>query len=185
MGKDGKVSGIRLERSALYADDTGTPRPKGTGQYHEEEIQLLFKAIGYHGTEIPGVPFDQRSGIIPNLDGRVVRDTESKSVVPNQYAVGWAKRGPTGLIGTNSPDSKATVEVMVEDLRDRHAAPLADGDETAITALLTERGVDFVTYQDWKNLDQHEVELGKAAGRIRQKLTSVEEIMAVIHAARG
>ncbi len=183
-GQDGKVCGVRLERGKLYADDSGTPRPKGTGQYHEEEIQLLFKAIGYRGTEIPGVPFDQRRGIIPNVDGRVVTDPESKDVVPNQYAVGWAKRGPTGLIGTNSPDSKATVEVMVEDLRDRRAAALPDGDEEAIVALLRERGVDFASFQDWKNLDEHEVELGKATGRIRQKLTSAEGIMAVIRTAR-
>jgi ferredoxin--NADP+ reductase len=185
LGRDGKVCGVRLERGELYAADDGTPRPKGTGQHHDEEIQLLFKAIGYRGTEIPGVPFDQRRGIIPNVDGRVVTDPKSKDVVPDQYVVGWAKRGPTGLIGTNSPDSKATVEVMIEDLRDRRAAPLPDGDDQAIVALLRERGVDFASYQDWKNLDEHEVELGKAAGRIRQKLTSSEEIMAVIHAARG
>jgi ferredoxin--NADP+ reductase len=185
LGKDGKVSGVRVERGELYPDDTGTPRPKGTGHYHEEEIQLLFKAIGYRGLEIPGVPYEPRSGIIPNVEGRVVANHESKDVVPDQYVVGWAKRGPTGLIGTNSPDSKATVEKMVEDLRGRSAPPLPGGDENAIITLLQERGVDFVTYEDWKSLDQHEIELGKAAGRVRRKLTSVEEIMAAIHTARS
>jgi ferredoxin--NADP+ reductase len=185
LGEAGKVGGVRLERGELYTDDYGVPRPKGTGQHDQEEIQLLFAAIGYRGTELPGVPFDQRRSIIPNIDGRVVTGPDSEDVVPNQYVVGWAKRGPTGLIGTNSPDSKATVEVMIEDLRDRRAAPLPDGDEKTIVTLLGERGVDFVTYQDWKNLDQHEVELGKASGSIRRKLTSVEEIMAVIRAARG
>ncbi|MHC4513114.1 MAG: FAD-dependent oxidoreductase [Planctomycetota bacterium] len=185
LGEDGKVSGVRLERGELYTDDYGIPRPKGTGQHDQEEIQLLFAAIGYRGTELPGVPFDQRRSVIPNVDGRVVTDPESEDVVPDQYVVGWAKRGPTGLIGTNSPDSKATVEAMIEDLRDRRATPLPDGDEKAIVTLLGERGVDFVTYQDWKNLDQHEVEQGKASGSIRRKLTSVEEIMAVIRAARG
>ncbi len=185
IGEAGRITAVRLERGRLYADETGTPRPRGTGQHHREEVQLLFKAIGYHGIEIPGVPFDPRSGIIPNIDGRVVGNRGTKDIVPDQYVVGWAKRGPTGLIGTNSPDSKATVEAMVEDLRGRQAALLAAGEEAAITALLAERGVDFVTYQDWKNLDQHELELGKAAGRVRQKLTSLEEIMAAIHAARG
>lgn len=185
LGRDGKVSGVRVERGELYPDDKGTPRPKGTGHYHEEEIQLLFKAIGYRGIEIEGVPYDPWSGIVPNVEGRVIESSDSRTVVPNQYVVGWAKRGPTGLIGTNSPDSKATVEKMVEDLKGRHAPPLPEGHENAIIHLLEERGVDFVTYQDWQKLDKHEVELGTRAGRIRQKLTSVDEIMAVIRAARG
>lgn len=182
LGRDGKVTGIRLQASELYLDESDTPRPRGIDSFRELEVQMVFKAIGYRGVPVPGVPYDERRGIVPNQDGRVLA-TPGGEVVPMQYVVGWAKRGPTGLIGTNSPDSKATVEAMMADIQGQAAPPPAG--EDGIADLLRSRGIDFVTYRDWQALDRWEVEQGKARGKVRYKLPSIEEMMKVIAGLRA
>lgn len=173
-GTDGVLTGVRLQRNRIYAADDGTPRPKGTDEYVDEEIQMIFKAIGYRGTPIPGVPFREDWGIIPNDEGRVTDDGE---VVPQQYVVGWAKRGPSGLIGTNSPDSKATVEKMVEDLPGVVVTELPDGEANQICDLLESSGVRYVTFADWREIDRIEQERGEASGRIREKFTRLDQVL--------
>ena len=136
---------------------------------------------GYRGEPIPGVPFHEAWGIIPNEAGRVV-EMESREPVDRLYVVGWAKRGPTGLIGTNSKDSHATVAAMLEDI-DGASAPMRSTD-AGIVDLLTSRGVDYVTYADWERLDQDEITRGEAVGKIREKYTTVADMMAAIHRLR-
>ncbi len=183
VGQDGRVRALRLERNALVAAEDGEPRARGTGEVETLEVQLVLAAIGYRGVPIPGVPFDERAGIIPNAGGRVL-DPRTGAAVPGQYVVGWAKRGPTGLIGTNSPDSKATVEVMIEDLRGARAPALPADDAESLPRLLRARGVDFVSYEDWQRLDRHEVERGQPVGKVREKLTSVEDMMRAVRDLR-
>jgi ferredoxin--NADP+ reductase len=184
LGKDGRVCGLRLQHSELVRDADGTPRPRGLDRFSTVEVQLVFKAIGYRGVAVPGVPFDERRGVIPNADGRVT-ETTGGPVVPMQYVVGWAKRGPTGLIGTNSPDSQDTVRRMLEDVVGRSAAPLPGADRDRVPALLAARGVDAVTFADWRRLDAWELEQGKAKGRCRHKCDDVAEMMAVIRELRA
>ena len=185
LGDDqGRVRAVRLQKAELFLDDTGTPRPRALDQFLELEVQLVFKAIGYRGVALPGVPFDERRGIIPNENGRVV-DPATGFVVPCQYVVGWSKRGPTGLIGTNSPCSKATVEVMRNDLATCDAPALPANDERRIVELLQSRGIDFVSFEDWRRLDRWEQEQGQARGKVRHKLTSVPEMLQVIHSLRS
>jgi ferredoxin--NADP+ reductase len=183
-GKGGRLTGVRLQHNELFAAEDGTPRPRSIDRYDTEDVQLLFKAIGYRGVPIPGVPFHERWGIIPNRDGRVL-DGPDGAVVPHQYVVGWAKRGPTGLIGTNSPDSKDTVAVMLRDLAKQHGASLLPDDAERIVELLQSRGVDFVSYADWQRLDEYEIARGRKLGKVRDKLTSVDEMMAVIAELRA
>jgi ferredoxin--NADP+ reductase len=183
LGENGKLVGVRLQRNELYESKDGTPRPRALDSYAEESVQMVFKAIGYRGIEIPGVPFHQSWGIIPNKDGRVVASADDDTVVPNQYVVGWSKRGPSGLIGTNSPDSKATVEKMVEDLAGQTAEDLPADESGQMVALLGERNIRFVTYSDWQLLDKIEKERGEADGRIRQKFTEVGEMLAALRDA--
>jgi len=184
VGDGGRVSGVRLQHNELQADSRGTPRPTPVEKFEDLDAQLVFAAIGYRGVAIPGVPFDDGWGVIPNVDGRVqvARDGE---VVPNQYVVGWAKRGPTGLIGTNSPDSKATVAAMLQDSAGRTSPALEDGDASSIEQLLDDRGVAFVTYEDWQRLDQFELDRGREKGKIRDKLTSVAEMLEVVQKLRS
>ncbi|MFT5080536.1 MAG: ferredoxin--NADP+ reductase [Planctomycetota bacterium] len=173
-GVDGALTGVRLQRNLIYATDDGTPRPKGSDVYVDEEVQMIFKAIGYRGTPIPGVPFHEDWGIIPNDEGRVTNEGET---VAHQYVVGWAKRGPEGLIGTNNPDSKATVANMVEDLAGAVVEPLSEAEAGGICKLLKSRDVRFVTFADWQKLDGLELQRGEASGQVRTKFTQLEDVL--------
>lgn len=182
-GDDGRVAQVVIEKNELYSSDDGTPRPRGTGVTETFDVELVFKAVGYRGVPLPGVPFHERWGILPNDEGRLQTEPDGE-VVPGQYVVGWAKRGPTGLIGTNSPDSTATVKKMIEDI-DGVTAP-ADPAKAPerIVELLRARGVDFVTFDDWNRLDEDEVRLGEARNKVREKYTDVDSMMAAVNRLR-
>ncbi len=179
IGKDGKVAAVRIERNRLVQAPDGSMRPKGTGVYETLECGMILRSVGYKGVPLPDVPYDEATGTIPNRGGRVI-DPATGEPVPGEYVVGWAKRGPSGVIGTNKPDAAATVALMLEDVPGLPPAP-GDGD---IESLLRERGVDFVSYADWKTLDTHETSRGAAQGRPRVKVTRVDEMMEIIHAGR-
>lgn len=184
LGEGGRVRALRLQHNELQADDRGTPRPRAIDRYEEIEAQAVFAAIGYRGVKIEGVPFDDGWGVIPNVEGRVLSERDG-AVVEGQYVVGWAKRGPTGLIGTNSPDSKSTVAAMLEDIAGVTAPALAADEAAGIERLLDERGVSYVTYEDWQRLDQYEVERGQEKGKVRDKLSSIEEMLEVVQKLRS
>ena len=184
LGDGEGVRKIRVERGELKPDAKGTPRPHGTGETEDIDVQLVFKAVGYRGVPIEGVPFDEGWGVIPNRDGRVL-DQRDGEVVPDQYVVGWAKRGPTGLIGTNSPDSKETVARMLEDAQGRNCEPVSAEDADRVPDLLRSRGVDFVSHEDWQRLDAYEIEQGKARGKVRAKIDSIDEMMRVVRELRS
>lgn len=179
IGEDGKLTGVKLERNELYEDDRGTPRPRGTGEYWVEPVDLIFKAIGYRGVPIPGVPFHESWGIFPNEEGRLT-DKHGGNPIPGQYVVGWAKRGPTGLIGTNQKDSVATVEAMLADIEGVVVSTDPNKSEDAIVAFLEANGIEYVSYQDWELLDQEELRLGKERGKIREKFSNIDDMMAAI-----
>ena len=175
-GAGNKLDGVTVGHMQLQADDSGTPRPKPTGTDERLDVDLLFKAIGYRGEPVPGVPFEDRKGIVPNVDGRVVEQLGG-DVRPGHYCAGWCKRGPTGLIGTNSLDAKDTVKAMLAD----HAAGVAQQPTAGdVAALLAERSVDAVTWEDWQRLDEWERQQGEHRGKLRHKLASVEELMNVV-----
>ncbi len=145
----------------------------------EEKITLdcdiFFRSVGYRGISIPGVPFDQKKGIFPNREGRVL---DGDSPVPGVYAAGWIKRGPSGIIGTNKPDSQATVEVILSDIET--LTPCAVPDSEPLRQLLRERKVRVVTFADWQRIDAAEVERGKSKGKPREKFAFVEEMLALL-----
>ncbi|MFM1871393.1 MAG: hypothetical protein RL398_815, partial [Planctomycetota bacterium] len=177
----GKLAGVRLQRMQLVAGDDGQPRPKPVEAFEELQVDLLFKAIGYKGVPVPGVPYEPKKGIVPNRDGRVL-DKDGGELSTGQYAVGWCKRGPTGLIGTNSPDSKATVEAMLADkAAGAHLRPSADD----LPERLQAAGSDLVTWQDWERLDVWERSEGEKRGRLRHKLPSNEETLRTIRMLRN
>jgi ferredoxin--NADP+ reductase len=175
-GDAGKLTAVTIGHMQLQADDSGTPRPRPTGTEEQLDVDLVFKAIGYRGEPVPGVPFEDRKGIVPNVDGRVVEQLGG-DVRQGHYCAGWCKRGPTGLIGTNSLDAKDTVKAMLADHEQGIVQQPEHGD---VQALLTERGVDAVTWQDWQRLDEWERQQGEQRGKLRHKLASVEELMRVI-----
>lgn len=183
LGRDGRVTGVRYEKNHLVPDGRGGLKARGTGETAELEAGLVIRAVGYRGLPVPGVPFREDWGIIPNEEGRVLDAPDGKRV-PGEYVVGWAKRGPTGLIGTNKGDSAATVAKMVEDLPSLAPAPRG-GDPEALPRLLAGRGVEWVTFDDWKLLDRIEVERGEPRGRVREKILGVEAAMAALREAKA
>ncbi|RME82569.1 MAG: FAD-binding protein [Caldilineae bacterium] len=180
---EGRVVRVRLERNELRATETGYLASHGIGEYEYLDVGMVARSIGYRGEPLPGVPFHERWGIISNIDGRV-SVYETNEIVPGEYVVGWAKRGPTGVIGTNKPDAVATVRLMLEDVPSLEPVPDERAEPGAIEAFLNERGVRYVTWEEWQLIDAAEVEAGKRVGRPRVKITSVPEMLAAIDEAR-
>jgi ferredoxin--NADP+ reductase len=173
-GEDGPVTGVRLAVNRLETGDDGRVRAVPTGEEEVVECGLVLRSIGYRGTPLADVPFDERRGLIRNLGGRVVGDDGARC--PGEYVVGWIKRGPSGVIGTNKKDAADTVARIVED-RDAGTlgAPVAaDAEETA--AWLAERVADLVTWEGWEAIDRHETGTGEPLGRPRVKLVRVEHM---------
>ncbi len=179
---DGKVERIIVARNELYRDDSGAIRPRDTGQRERIDCGIVFRSIGYKGVGIEGVPFDERRGVIPNEAGRVI-DPETGGPVAGHYAVGWIKRGPSGVIGTNKKDAQETVDNLTEDaLAGRLPGPPGAADREAIARLLDERAPGHLTFEGWQAIDVAERERGKPLGRPRVKFVRVEEML---DAARG
>ena len=131
------------------------------------------------GVALPGVPFDERSGLIPNAKGRVLA-AAGGAPLAGRYASGWIKRGPSGVIGNNKADSVETVNALLEDAAAGALPVPAAPDETAFAALVAARQPRTVSFGDWKQLDAHECARGAAQGRPRVKCVSVEEMLAAI-----
>ncbi|UYP18083.1 FAD-dependent oxidoreductase [Rhodococcus sp. Z13] len=159
LGED-RVTGLRIERTALVEDgDRLTARP--TGEFEDLDAALVLRSIGYRAVPIPGVPFDDTRGIVPNEGGRVV---------PGVYVAGWAKRGPNGVIGTNKGCAKETVAALLADF-DSGALPTPRGDRRALNRLLAQRRPDRVDLDGWHAIDAAERRAGRAQGRPRVKIT--------------
>ena len=180
LGDDeGRVRGVKIVKNELYQDDDGNVRPRATGQYETIECGLVFRSVGYKGVAAPELPFDERNGVIPNLQGRVF-DPQGEQDVVGVYASGWIKRGPSGLIGSNKACAKETVDRMLEDLEAGALGSPSDDDGSQIVRSLDERGAQYITYEDWMKIDAEEIRRGKAQGRPRVKITELDEILAVL-----
>jgi ferredoxin/flavodoxin---NADP+ reductase len=160
-----RVDGVELVRNELDANERAVP----TDEHETILCGLVFRSVGYHGVELPGVPFDPASGTIPNDRGRVS---------PGVYCAGWIKRGPTGVIGTNKKDAAETVETLLEDASAGRLEPKPDATAAGVDALLFERGVDVVEYDGWMAIDEAERAAGERSGRPRVKLCSWDELLA-------
>jgi ferredoxin--NADP+ reductase len=171
---NGRVEKIVLAVNELYRDDSGAIRARDTGEREELECGLVLRSIGYAGVPLEGLPFDERRATIANRAGRVV-DPETGEQVPGQYVVGWIKRGPSGVIGTNKKDAQETVDHLFADL-ETGAIPERDLVEPGIEELLAER-CDVVSYQGWQAIDEAEQERGRPRGRPRIKFCDIEEML--------
>ncbi|MCY4399629.1 MAG: FAD-dependent oxidoreductase [Gemmatimonadetes bacterium] len=190
VGEGGRVTGVRIERNRLVEQADGYMRAMGTGETETLPCGMMIRSVGYRGAPVPGVPFDEARGIVPNEGGRVLAAAGSAETVPGEYVVGWAKRGPSGVIGTNKADAAGTVALMGEDReggvfaggRRVGGGGAGTGGDEGLPALLRERGVHWVDNEGWERLDAHETARGKVQGRPRVKLCSIAEML---EAARG
>jgi ferredoxin--NADP+ reductase len=176
---EGRVRSMRLVRNELYATGAGTLQPRATNEFEDVPVDLVFRSVGYKGVPLPGVPFNEKWGVILNDKGRVL-DPETRQPLPGEYTAGWIKRGPTGVIGTNKPDAAETVACMLEDLAAGRVLTPARPESAAIEELVRQRKPDYFSYADWRRLDALEVARGKAVGRPRLKFTSVDEMGAAL-----
>ena len=174
---DGKVERIVVARNELYRDDSGVIRARDTGERETIECGLLLRSIGYAGVGLEGVPFDERRAVISNEGGRVTEPGDGEPVL-GQYAVGWIKRGPSGVIGTNKKDAQETVDNLIEDAQaGRVPSPDLAEDRSAIVELLAERAPDAVTYAGWEAIDRAERDRGEPLGRPRVKFVRIDEML--------
>ena len=172
LGTD-RVEGIRICRNELHEED-GRLRARATDATEELECGLVFRSIGYRGMPLPGLPFDERAGTIPNDGGRILVGEEP---LLGEYVVGWIKRGPTGIIGTNKRDALETVSLVLADVDAGRVREPADPDRGSLEALLDDRAPDHVTYAGWEAIDRAEKQAGEPHGRPRVKLCSFEELL--------
>ena len=181
-GEDGPVTGVRVGINELVTGPDGRVSARPTGEEEIIECGLVLRSIGYRGERLAGIPFDDRRGLIRNEGGRVVSDEGEPC--PGEYVVGWIKRGPSGVIGTNKKDAADTVARIIEDAEaGRLGQPDPDlSGAGAVAAWLEEVMPDHVTWQGWEMIDAHESRLGEALGRPRVKLVSLDEL---IRTARG
>jgi ferredoxin/flavodoxin---NADP+ reductase len=172
----GSVEAIDVRRNEIVRADDGSLRPRPASDDVETiECGLVLRSVGYRAVPLPGVPFDERSFVLPNDRGRVL--AADGEPLPGVYAVGWIKRGPTGILGTNKRDAEETVRCVAEDLGSGVLrAPESPGPE-ALEALLTERKPDFVSADGWRAIDAEERRRGSEADRPRVKLATRDELL--------
>ncbi len=175
----GHVGGVRLVKNVLHQTDDGRLRPRHTEQFEELDAGLVFRSVGYRGVALPGLPFHDSWGIIPNDKGRVI-DPDTDQPIEGLYVGGWIKRGPTGVIGTNKPDALDTVESMLEDLTHGHCFDPPEPTAAAAERAIRTHQPDYFSYADWQRLDELETAKGKASGRPRVKYTATEEMLKVL-----
>ena len=172
---DGKVEKIVIGRNKLV-EEGGALRARDTGEREELECGLVLRSVGYTGIPIEGVPFDEKRGLILNEGGRVL-DSHDAGHKVGHYTAGWIKRGPSGVIGTNKKDALETVAHLLADVASQTLLRPEDPEPSAVEDLLAERGVRYVTFEDWQAIDRAEVGRGEPHGRPRVKFVRVEEML--------
>jgi ferredoxin/flavodoxin---NADP+ reductase len=179
LGEDhtGCVTGLRVVRNRIEPDESGRLRAVSTGEEEVIECGLVLRSIGYRGNPLPGVPYDERRGLIRNDGGRVT--DEEGAQLAGEYAVGWIKRGPSGVIGTNKKDAADTVAKIAADVEAGKLNEPQSPDPDACYEWLRERVSGLVTWEGWQAIDTHEQGLGEPQGRPRVKLVRVPDMIAV------
>jgi ferredoxin--NADP+ reductase len=165
------VTGFRYERTK----PDGAGGVVGTGEFREVEVGAVYRAVGYFGSPLDGVPFDEVRGVIPNREGQVL-DARDR-VVPGLYATGWIKRGPVGLIGHTKSDAMETISHLIVDQANWWAP--SSPEPAAIVELLQSRGVEYTDLDGWHRLDAHEIALGEPQDRARIKVVPRDEMVAI------
>jgi ferredoxin--NADP+ reductase len=165
---DDRVSSVIVERTRL----TESGGVEGTGETEEIPADLVVRSVGYRGTALEDLPFDDRAGVIPNEEGRVVREG---AALPGLYVAGWIKRGPTGIIGTNKKDAVATVASLIADQKSGVLVPPSRAG--GVDSLLAERGIAVVPTAGWDAIDAAERALGQSRGRERTTIHDRDELL--------
>jgi ferredoxin--NADP+ reductase len=171
VGDERGITSFRYERT----EPDGEGGVRGTGEIREVPVQAIYRAVGYFGSPLPGIPFDKKHGVVPNHEGQVL-DKDNRTL-PGVYATGWIKRGPVGLIGHTKSDAMETISHLVKDQASWWNP--SNPDEASVSALLQERGVAYTDLDGWHRLDEHEIALGEPHGRARIKVVPRDEMVQI------
>ncbi|MEU8541594.1 FAD-dependent oxidoreductase [Streptomyces sp. NPDC048717] len=170
LGEDGRVVGLRTERTEL----DGTGNVKGTGQTTDWDVQSVYRAVGYLSDELPKLPWDVATGTVPDAGGRVM---EGDTPMPSTYVTGWIRRGPVGLIGHTKGDANETVANLLDDHANGRLLSPESPEEAAVVAFLEGKGLTYTTWEGWYKLDAAEKALGEPQGRARVKIVEREDML--------
>ncbi|KQX53010.1 MULTISPECIES: FAD-dependent oxidoreductase [unclassified Streptomyces] len=171
LGEDGRVVGLRTERTEL----DGTGNVKGTGTTTDWDVQSVYRAVGYLSDELPKLPWDTTSGTLPDEGGRVIEETGEH--MASTYCTGWIRRGPVGLIGHTKGDANETVANLLDDFANGRLLTPDTPEEDAVVSFLESRGLTYTTWEGWHALDAAEKALGEAQGRERVKIVEREDML--------
>jgi ferredoxin--NADP+ reductase len=172
----GKVSGIRLVKNEIHRSSQGVLKARPSNMYEDLSAGLVLRSVGYLGSSVPGIPFDNKSGIICNVQGRIL-NPETQELLTGMYTCGWIKRGPTGVIGTNKADSVESINCLIEDVKSGKMLKPINSSIVGIEELVRSRQPDVLTFMDWKQLDNMERAKGSAVGRPRVKFTNTPSML--------
>jgi len=171
-----RVEGIDVRRNEIVRTERGLLRAQPLdGAVETIDCGLALRSVGYRALPLPDVPFDERHFVLPNEHGRVL--APGRAPLPGVYAVGWVKRGPTGILGTNKRDAEDTIGCLVDDLRSGALRSPESPDRDQLDALLANRQPDLVTVEGWRAIESYEIQRGRAEQRPRVKLASREELL--------
>ncbi|MEL0157938.1 MAG: FAD-dependent oxidoreductase [Deltaproteobacteria bacterium] len=172
-----RVEGLELVHNEIVKEG-GVLKAKATDEVMHLNVDMVFRSIGYRGEAIPGLPFDDRRGTIPNDQGQLLDGVDGK-LLNQEYTAGWIKRGPSGVIGTNKQDAMETVSRLKQNWQTSQTLqPKLVQDD--LLDLLKQKKIQFVSFEDWKKLDKFELEQGQLIGKSRQKICEVEEMLDLI-----
>ncbi|MDE2774630.1 MAG: NADP oxidoreductase [Chloroflexota bacterium] len=174
---NGKVEAMKIVKNELVLDENGNLRPRATDQFEVFPVDMIFRSVGYRGVPLRDVPFYDRWGTIPNDRGRVLTKHEGKERLKGNYVVGWIKRGPSGIIGTNKPDAIESTNCFLDDLAAGDVLQPSDTRCDSVLEMVRMRKPAFISFDEWKILDEIELRRGIDCGRSRVKFTRVEEML--------
>jgi len=172
-----KVEGLELVHNEIVKEG-GVLRAKATDEVMHLNVDMVFRSIGYMGEAIPGLPFDDRRGTLPNDQGQLLDGVDGK-LLNQEYTAGWIKRGPSGVIGTNKQDATETVSRLKKNWQ-TSPTPQPKLVQHDLLELLKKKKIQFVSFEDWKKLDKFEIEQGQQNGKSRHKICEVQEMLDLI-----
>ena len=172
-----RVKGLELVHNEIVKEG-GVLRAKATDEVMHLNVDMVFRSIGYMGEAIPGLPFDDRRGTLPNDQGQLLDGVGGK-LLNQEYTAGWIKRGPSGVIGTNKQDATETVSRLKKNWQ-TSPTPQPKLVQHDLLDLLKKKKIQFVSFEDWKKLDKFEIEQGRQNGKSRHKICEVQEMLDLI-----
>ncbi|MGH9272599.1 MAG: FAD-dependent oxidoreductase, partial [Ilumatobacteraceae bacterium] len=171
-----RVEAIDVRRNEIVRAEDGSLRARPVDEVPETiECGIVLRSVGYRAVRLPDVPFDERYFVLPNSRGRVL--AQDGEPMPGVYAVGWIKRGPTGILGTNKRDADETVRRLIQDLEEGNLHAPDEAGRDGIDDLLAERQPNLVTAEGWHAIDAQELERGRREQRPRVKVASRDELL--------